>query len=409
MKKKKLILLTSEFPYGKGEPFLETEITYLADAFDEVLIYSSTSSSANRRAVPQNVRCEIFSTKTSPVDKLQALQGVFSSEYKQEKKRASEVYELEWTEGIRNTALMSLFFARKWKKRLKEQLSDTKNYDVVFYSYWCTDTALGLALLRKENPSIQAFSRVHGWDLYFEATAFNYQPFRGLIAENMSGLFPISDKGERYIRERWKVNSDSVKVLRLGTKAAPKNDHATDRNRLVSCSNMIPLKRVHLIAESLKQLKDIQLDWYHFGDGSERVQVEKAIDSIQGQDIEVTLFGHKDNQEVLNWYHKNRPNVFINVSETEGIPVSMMEAMSFGIPCIGTNVGGVSEIIVDGVNGFLLPANPSIQEVYEAIDRYFKLSPDEQQTMRANAHSTWESRCNAAENYRSFASLLAEN
>ena len=33
-------------------------------------------------------------------------------------------------------------------------------------------------------------------------------------------------------------------------------------------------------------------------------------------------------------------HVFLNVSSSEGVPVSIIEAMSFGIPCIATNVGG---------------------------------------------------------------------
>ena len=44
----------------------------------------------------------------------------------------------------------------------------------------------------------------------------------------------------------------------------------------------------------------------------------------------------------------------MNVSESEGIPVSIMEASSFGIPVIATNVGGVGEIVENGYNGLLL-------------------------------------------------------
>ena len=60
---------------------------------------------------------------------------------------------------------------------------------------------------------------------------------------------------------------------------------------------------------------------------------------------------------------------FITTSSTEGLPVSIQEAMAAGIPIIGTNVGGIPEMI-DG-NGVLLSANPSNKEVAEAILRIY--------------------------------------
>jgi len=43
----------------------------------------------------------------------------------------------------------------------------------------------------------------------------------------------------------------------------------------------------------------------------------------------------------------------MNLSETEGIPVSIMEAQSAGVPILATNLGGTSEI-VNNENGFLV-------------------------------------------------------
>ena len=59
-------------------------------------------------------------------------------------------------------------------------------------------------------------------------------------------------------------------------------------------------------------------------------------------------------------------DLFLNVSEYEGVPVSVMEAQSFGIPVIATAVGGTPEI-VNEENGFLLPENPSQDEIASAI------------------------------------------
>ena len=55
----------------------------------------------------------------------------------------------------------------------------------------------------------------------------------------------------------------------------------------------------------------------------------------------------------MDWQEKY--DLLMNVSYFEGIPVSMMEALSVGIPLLGPDVGGVSEIIKNGYNGFLVP------------------------------------------------------
>ena len=57
---------------------------------------------------------------------------------------------------------------------------------------------------------------------------------------------------------------------------------------------------------------------------------------------------------MLNWFENNSVDVFVNVSSSEGLPVSIMEAFSFGVPVVATKVGGIPEI-VDEKCGILIP------------------------------------------------------
>lgn len=59
----------------------------------------------------------------------------------------------------------------------------------------------------------------------------------------------------------------------------------------------------------------------------------------------------------------------MNLSTSEGVPVSIMEVQSYGIPVIATNVGGTGEII-DKDNGILLPSCPSLEDVVAALEKY---------------------------------------
>jgi glycosyltransferase involved in cell wall biosynthesis len=76
-----------------------------------------------------------------------------------------------------------------------------------------------------------------------------------------------------------------------------------------------------------------------------------------------------------------------------------MEAMSFSIPVIGTNVGGVSEIIQNGKNGYLLSPNPEVNEIIEVLTKLYNLDEHAYLNLRQNAYQTWQSKFNAEANY----------
>ena len=69
---------------------------------------------------------------------------------------------------------------------------------------------------------------------------------------------------------------------------------------------------------------------------------------------DVFFAGALSQEEVFSFYRCNHVDLFVNVSEAEGIPISIMEALSFGIPCVATRVGGNPEIVHHGENGYLI-------------------------------------------------------
>ena len=111
--------------------------------------------------------------------------------------------------------------------------------------------------------------------------------------------------------------------------------------------------------------------------------------------------GQIPNDELLKFYSLNKIDLFINTSSTEGIPVSIMEAQSFGIPVIATDVGGVKEVVKDGT-GSLLPVDFNPSALAKLIQYYADLSEDEQEIISKNAFINWESNFKASDNYRDF-------
>lgn len=395
--------MTGGFPYGSGETFLENEITYLANAFEEVQILCPFSSDSNHRKLPDNCSILFYSKSISLKEKILAFGGFFRALAWKEVKIIRSDYQLKLNKGILSTLLISLYQARKIVQFCeKKVLKGKEGESIVFYSYWCDDNALALALLKEKYPKVRCISRTHGWDVYFDVHALKYLPFRQFISTKLDAIFPISDKGKVAIQEVWKSAANStVHVARLGVK---KQTISTETNNnsiftLVSCSNVIPLKRVELIAEAvLAYEKPIQ--WIHFGDGIQLEYIQKKCAENQKQNQHIEFKGRVSNEEVLQFYQKNQVDAFINVSTSEGIPVSIMEAMSFGIPCIATDVGGNSEI-VNNQNGVLLNANPRFNEIQSAFKTVLN-----QPELRKNAFETWETKYNAEKNYSEFVNQL---
>ena len=101
-------------------------------------------------------------------------------------------------------------------------------------------------------------------------------------------------------------------------------------------------------------------------------------------------------------YGMQKFDLFLNVSSSEGLPVSIMEAQSKGIVVIATDVGGTSEIIHDRVNGFLLNKDFKVQDLSETLLKYRSLSYQCKIQMKKNSREIWSKNFDASNNYRCF-------
>ena len=107
----------------------------------------------------------------------------------------------------------------------------------------------------------------------------------------------------------------------------------------------------------------------------------------------------------MKYYYENYIDLFINLSESEGIPVSIMEALSAGIPVLATNVGGTKEA-VNNDNGFMIDKDLDLEKVCKLISKYFGVPLDQKKEKRQNAKLYWEEHFNAKKNYKHFEKII---
>ena len=397
--KNEIFVFTDNFPFGISEAFLNSEALFLPKYFDTVH-YVPLWKNGESRDLPDVsvVEQPLLNFKPKGNIKL-VIKGVFNlSPFF----FAVPVFfkEKAWKGRKRFWDFMTaLLIIRATYSSLKIKF---KKDDLV-YSYWGDRMAFLLPLLKKKY-GVVAVSRFHGTDLYEEACG-GYKPFRRWLFGSLDVAVPISDFGKRYLFERYGNEAPRrIEVHRLGVFDKGYNPPASDDMfQIVSCSHIVLVKRVAFLAEVIGNL-GFKVRWTHIGDGPLRHDIE-AIVSKFPSNVTGMLLGAMPNEKVLEYYATHHVDLFINVSESEGVPVSIMEAFSFGIPVMATDVGGVSEIVDDTV-GNLLPDDVTAQQLKALIDRFY--ARGDKKAIRENARNRWAERSDAKKNYSGFCELLAQ-
>jgi len=404
---KNLVILTSRFPLYSGEYFIEDEILYASKYFENIFIvciHKPIKLETKERKLPQNVIVIELVYFFKPKDYLN-LFSIFKNNfvfkeiyYAIKKHKISNIFKLlriilkEYLIGI---TISDKIIANK-------QLNNLLKSNAIFYSYWSNFNALSIVLI-KNKYNINAISRAHGWDIDANRHKPPYLPFKKYIIDRLNHTFCISDDG------LFKLNNltnnkfrNKISVSRLGKPNHRKVNSSANSNSItiVSCSNIIPLKRIHLIIDILAQLDLDNITWYHYGDGYLKDEIINYA-NLKIPNIDCRFMGIVNNNLILDFYSENYIDLFINVSETEGIPVSIMEAQSAGIPVLATNVGGTSEI-VNNKNGFLIDKSFEVVSVANMIKKYLKSNDEIICEKRNYAYQNWKLNYNAHINYTEF-------
>lgn len=166
-----------------------------------------------------------------------------------------------------------------------------------------------------------------------------------------------------------RIYNGSVPIHRTSVQQQPPKQGFT----LVYIGRLAQVKNhptlLHAVAEALKSVPDLFL--WMVGDGSERGALEKLTVSL-GISEHVTFWGQQMN--VSPYF--SAADAFIMSSVSEGLPMSLLQAMSAGLPSIVTDVGGMAEVVRFSQSGIITPvSSPSamaeaiVQLAQDANDR----------------------------------------
>ncbi len=409
-----LILLTNSYPYSSEESFLEPEMPYLAKEFDKIIILAIGlgKDAKKTRETPENADCYNIGKTSKRVSRmLSLLKGAVNSVLPSDTPKDDEA-----KDDFKKRIFCEYFYARGEREfsLCKEVLEkyDFSEYDsVTVYSYWFFATALvGCKvrdLISSSCKNIKFVSRAHRYDIYRYANSLGYLPLRKYLLDRVDSVHPCSIDGEKYMVEQFPCFSDKIKCRYLGTADDGISEMNDDCFHIVSCSRLVEFKRVDRIAAALSLLEgEGKIRWTHIGDGETMQKVKAVCDEKLGF-MEVNLMGQILNQQVKDFYKRERIDLLVNVSTTEGLPVSMMEVISCSVPVVATDVGGVGEIIKDGHNGLLVSPDFTDEELATKIKEIINSSKEERINMRRNARNFWEENFDAQKNFSQFAKEIS--
>jgi glycosyltransferase involved in cell wall biosynthesis len=405
-----LFIFTQSYPfdYAAERTFIEPELDYLVKYFDQIIIFPLCTKGIQYKYLSQ---IHIETLISDKIKKSNKLVWIFNINF------FKDIIKKPWVLFKKQKLKESIAFfgAADIIKKILVNYIKTSRIDIInllCYSFWNDHSTYGLSLIKKHYfPNLKIISRAHGFDLY-EERRDGYIPAIKETLKWLDRLYLACEYSKKYIEEKYPAYKEKFYVSQIGIKdheiiTCSSNDGSI---RIVSCSAINNIKRVDLIFSGLKvfalENKDINIEWHHLGDGEERNNLEEKIKQ-KPNNLKIFIHGNLTNDEVFLFYQKNKLDIFITTSSSEGgSPISLKEALSCGIPIIGTNVGGISEI-VNSKTGFLLSKDPAPQEICHAISSLLS-DKEKYQTIRNNCRKLFKEQFDSSIVSKKFAQDLRE-
>ena len=398
IKIKKIVFFTTRYPfYTVGEDFFESELSGAAQGYDEVYVVCCDSNLENpeiKKKLPPNVTAVFAKAGNRRLNLIKAcfmlpFTKLFWREIKQ-----IRLEELPFISSFKTLVYAGATYLaiRRNFPFIKKSINLSNDDELTFMGYWLHYVSLAALRFRNyiKRPDARVFSRAHGSaDVLNLTRPLRFYPFRQYLLDNLDGVLAISDKGRDFLKSL-SSKPENISRVYIGSCGV---DKYIERRRepftIVSCSFLVALKRVEIIAKAVSILaKDYpDIRWIHFGDGPEMSTVLDACADIMDN---AELRGFTPHDKVLEFFATGTASVFVSASASEGLPVSVMEALGYSLPIIATDVNATCEAVVNGVSGSLVTAKLTPEILAQHIREYIEMDKKEFDTLSKSAFNFWQ-------------------
>ena len=182
------------------------------------------------------------------------------------------------------------------------------------------------------------------------------------------------------------------------------NESKADIN-LIIISRLVVQKNINIVIEAMKLLDNKNLKLSIIGEGGEFSKLESTIHDLNLQN-QVQLLGKIDNNKISQFLLT--ADIFIQASDYEGLPHSVLEAINYEVPILSTETGGCKDLLNDGERGFIIPMPPDKKVIAENIS--FIIENKAEATKRADeAKSFINKKHNFLEQANQYMKIFEQN
>jgi len=164
-------------------------------------------------------------------------------------------------------------------------------------------------------------------------------------------------------------------AIELSTFTPPRTREHDGPIRLLFVGRFNAFKNVEHLLEAGSLLLQKGVDNFELqlvGDGSRRSNLER-LTVEKGLTKHVRFMGWVDRDSIIEVYRG--ADIFVTATTWEGMPNTVLEAMATGLPIIATRASGLSELVRDGINGYLVPINDVVslsERLGQLVDNHYE-------------------------------------
>lgn len=206
-----------------------------------------------------------------------------------------------------------------------------------------------------------------------------------------------------------KVITNGVATHEFKPKSIEEKKTESDKFKILCGTRLTPRKGFRFLVKAISELKKKNhnnLILQIIGEGDEQEELEMLVKEL-GLENEIEFTGVLDRDKIKKYFSSAR--IFVSTSLNEGMSNAMLEALASGLPIIATNTGGTAEMVIDGLNGFVI----KMKDTEDTADKIEKIILHEEMESRMAIESrilaeslSWE---NVAKSYWSEYIKISNN
>ena len=350
---KELVIFTYDYPFGKSEKtFIEYEISKLPNEFNNIEIINQKNFQ-DESIIDKKINRIKLDQEFSKSINLTNIIKVFFTKVLFEK--------IIWEEIIKIWNKKKFFL--KLKMSINEKILSTilyeylikkksKNNSIIFYSFWSNYTLLTFSMLKKVFPKSKFIARSLGSDINGYIKNDNYVPFKNYKFKDLDKLILLGDYQKEVFNDL-PIRLSNFEICPIGVFKQPNLSSKIDNDKIIflSCGNFIDIKNNHLMINFINKICNLskkKIEFILIGNGKLEQSIISELEKYRNL-FSFKHYRHVDN--LVKFIEKNKVHFFLNFSSQEGMPFSVMESMSCGIPTIASNIKP-NEYLVKN-NGYL--------------------------------------------------------